>query len=73
MLNNVFDWFELKTAEVFNNIDKLFAKRYDYKYEEMSKDELEELGRELGLELDKRFKKETLIRQLKEFDDDLLK
>jgi len=73
MLNNVFDWFELKTAEVFNNIDKLFAKRYDYKYEEMSKDELEELGRELGLELDRRFKKETLIRQLKEFDDDLLK
>lgn len=73
MLNNVFDWFELKTAEVFNNIDKLFAKRYDYKYEEMSKNELEELGRELGLELDRRFKKETLIRQLKEFDDDLLK
>ena len=34
----------------------------------MSKDELEELGRQNGIELDKRFKKETLIQQLKELD-----
>jgi hypothetical protein len=71
MLNDIFDWFELKTAELYNNIDKLFAKEYDYGYEEMSKDELEALGRQHGLELDKRLKKETLIKQLKEFDNDL--
>ena len=35
---------------------------------EMSKDELEEIGRLYGIELDKRLKKETLIKQLKELD-----
>jgi hypothetical protein len=68
MLNNILDWFEDKTAELYNNIDKIFAKRYDYEYEKMSKDELEELGRQCGIELDKRFKKETLIKRLKELD-----
>tara|TARA_Y100000004_G_scaffold107594_1_gene120673 strand:- start:379 stop:588 length:210 start_codon:yes stop_codon:yes gene_type:complete len=68
MLNNIFDWFENKTAELYNNIDKIFKKDYDYEYEKMSKDELEEIGRQNGIELDKRFKKETLIEQLKELD-----
>lgn len=64
----MFDWFENKFAELYNGIDKIFSKRYDYEYEKMSKDELEELGRQNGIELDKRFKKETLIKQLKELD-----
>lgn len=68
MLNNILDWFEDKTAELYNNIDKMFKKDYDYEYEKMSKDELEELGRQCGIELDKRFKKETLIKKLKELD-----
>jgi hypothetical protein len=64
----MFDWFENKLAELYNGIDKIFKKSYDYEYEKMSKDELEELGRQHGIELDKRFKKETLIKQLKELD-----
>ena len=64
----MFDWFENKFAELYNGIDKIFKKSYDYEYEKMSKDELEELGRQNGIELDKRFKKETLIKQLKELD-----
>tara|TARA_Y100000004_G_scaffold183177_1_gene230704 strand:- start:423 stop:632 length:210 start_codon:yes stop_codon:yes gene_type:complete len=68
MLGDLLDWFENKTAELYNNIDKIFKKDYDYEYEKMSKDELEELGRQNGIELDKRFKKETLIQQLKELD-----
>jgi len=64
----MFDWFENKLAELYNGIDKIFKKSYDYEYEKMSKDELEELGRQNGIELDKRFKKETLIKQLKELD-----
>tara|TARA_Y100000992_G_scaffold128591_1_gene84606 strand:+ start:1389 stop:1586 length:198 start_codon:yes stop_codon:yes gene_type:complete len=64
----MFDWFENKFAELYNGIDKIFKKSYDYEYEKMSKDELEELGRQNGIELDKRFKKETLIQQLKELD-----
>tara|TARA_B100000524_G_C23385378_1_gene274760 strand:- start:188 stop:385 length:198 start_codon:yes stop_codon:yes gene_type:complete len=64
----MFDWFENKLAELYNGIDKIFKKSYDYEYEKMSKDELEELGRQNGIELDKRFKKETLIQQLKELD-----
>ena len=34
--------------------------------EDMSKDELEEYGRTLGIELDKRRSKETLIEELRE-------
>jgi len=64
----MFDWFENKLAELYNGIDKIFKKSYDYEYEKMSKDELEELGRQNGIELDKRFKKETLVKQLKELD-----
>ena len=55
----MFDWLE----KTFN---QLFVKSYNY--EEMSKDELEEIGRKKGIELDKRLKKETLIKQLKELD-----
>jgi len=36
--------------------------------EEMSKDELEELGRERGVELDKRHSKKKLIAELEELD-----
>ena len=68
MIDKLIDWLDLQVAKVHNNIDKLFTKKYDYKYEEMSKDELEELGRQCGIELDKRFKKETLIKKLKELD-----
>jgi hypothetical protein len=68
MIDKLFDWFENKTAELHNRIDKLFSKKYDYKYEELSKDELEEIGRLYGVELDKRLKKETLIKKLKELD-----
>ena len=68
MIDKLIDWLDLQVAKVHNNIDKLFSKKYDYKYEEMSKDELEELGRQCGIELDKRFKKETLSKKLKELD-----
>jgi len=36
--------------------------------EEMSKKELEEYGRTLGIELDRRRSKETLIEELREFE-----
>lgn len=36
----------------------------EYDLESMSKEELEELGREYGIELDRREKKESLIEQL---------
>ena len=36
--------------------------------EELSKDELEAYGRELGVELDKRHSKKTLIRELQELE-----
>ena len=68
MIDKLLDWFENKTAEINNRISKLFAKKYDYKYEEMSKDELEEIGRIYGIELDKRYKKEALVKRLKELD-----
>ena len=68
MLSNLLDWFENKVAKISLKVDSMFSKKYDYKYEEMSKDELEELGRQCGIELDKRLKKETLIKQLKELD-----
>jgi hypothetical protein len=64
----MFDWFENKLTELYNNIDKIFKKGYNYNYEDMTKDELEEIGRQNGIELDKRLKKETLIKQLKELD-----
>ena len=36
--------------------------------EELSKDELEAIGRERGVELDKRHSKKTLIKELKELE-----
>ena len=36
--------------------------------EELSKDELEAYGRELGVELDKRHSKKTLIKELEELE-----
>ena len=36
--------------------------------EDMSKNELEEYGRTMGIELDKRRSKETLIEELREFE-----
>ena len=36
--------------------------------EDMTKDELEEYGRELGIELDKRHSKRRLIRELRELE-----
>lgn len=68
MLNNLLDWFENKVAEISLKVDSMFSKKYDYKYEEMTKDELEEIGRIYGIELDKRYKKEALIKRLKELD-----
>lgn len=37
----------------------------EYDYDDMSKEELEEVGREHGIELDRREKKGTLIQKLK--------
>ena len=68
MLSNLLDWFENKVAEISLKVDSMFSKKYDYKYEEMTKDELEEIGRIYGIELDKRYKKEALIKRLKELD-----
>ena len=68
MLSNLLDWFENKVAKISLKVDSMFSKKYDYKYEEMTKDELEEIGRLYGIELDKRYKKETLIKKLKELD-----
>ncbi len=69
MLSNLLDWFENKVAEISLKVDSMFSKKYDYKYEEMTKDELEEIGRMYGIELDKRYKKEDLIKRLKELDE----
>ena len=69
MLSNLLDWFENKVAEISLKVDSIFSKKYDYKYEEMTKDELEEIGRMYGIELDKRYKKEDLIKRLKELDE----
>jgi len=41
----------------------------EYDLEAMSKDELEELGREYGIEIDKRKKKATLIEEVEEAID----
>ena len=68
MLNKFLDWFDNKVAEVSLKVESMFSKKYDYKYEDMTKDELEEIGRLYGIELDKRYKKETLIKKLKELD-----
>ncbi len=68
MLNKFLDWFDNKVAEVSLKVEGMFSKKYDYKYEDMTKDELEEIGRLYGIELDKRYKKETLIKKLKELD-----
>lgn len=68
MLNNLLDWFKNKVANISLTVDSMFSKKYDYKYEEMTKDELEEIGRIYGIELDKRYKKEALIKRLKELD-----
>ena len=68
MLSNLLDWFENKVAEISLKVDSMFSKKYNYKYEEMTKDELEEIGRIYGIELDKRYKKEALIKRLKELD-----
>ena len=68
MLSNLLDWFENKVAELSLKVDSMFSKKYNYKYEEMTKDELEEIGRIYGIELDKRYKKEALIKRLKELD-----
>ena len=68
MLSNLLDWFNNKVANISLTVDSMFSKRYDYKYEEMTKDELEEIGRIYGIELDKRYKKEALIKRLKELD-----
>ena len=68
MLNNLLDWFKNKVAKISLKVDSMFSKKYDYKYEEMTKDELEEIGRIYGIELDKRYKKEALIKRLKELD-----
>ena len=69
MLSNLLDWFENKVAEISLKVDSMFSKKYNYKYEEMTKDELEDIGRIYGLELDKRLKKETLIKKLRELDE----
>ena len=53
MLSNLLDWFENKVAEISLKVDSMFSKKYNYKYEEMTKDELEDFGRIYGLELDK--------------------
>jgi len=68
MLLDLLDWFDNKVAELSLKIESMFSKKYDYKYEDMTKDELEEIGRLYGIELDKRLKKETLIKKLKELD-----
>ena len=68
MLSNLLDWFNNKVANISLTVDSMFSKKYDYKYEEMTKDELEEIGRIYGIELDKRYKKEALIKRLKELD-----
>ena len=68
MLNKFLDWFDNKVAEVSLKVESMFSKKYDYKYEDMTKNELEEIGRLYGIELDKRYKKETLIKKLKELD-----
>ena len=68
MLSNLLDWFENIVAKISLKVDSMFSKKYDYKYEEMTKDELEEIGRIYGIELDKRYKKEALIKRLKELD-----
>ena len=69
MLNNLLDWFKNKVANISLTVDSMFSKKYNYKYEEMTKDELEDIGRIYGLELDKRLKKETLIKKLRELDE----
>ena len=67
-LSTLADWFDNKIAAISLKAERLFKKKYDYKYEDMTKDELEEIGRLYGIELDKRYKKETLIKKLKELD-----
>ena len=67
-LSTLADWFDNKIAAISLKAESLFKKKYDYKYEDMTKDELEEIGRLYGIELDKRYKKETLIKKLKELD-----
>jgi len=44
------------------------VKEEDPVLEEMTKDELEELGRKRGVELDKRHSKKTLIKELEELE-----
>ena len=52
--------------EVVKNLSKLYPYESDVSIDEMSKDELEEYGRTLGIELDRRHSRRKLVKELKE-------
>ena len=52
--------------EVVKNLSKLYPYESDVSIDEMSKDELEDYGRTLGIELDRRHSRRKLVKELKE-------
>ena len=59
----MFDWFSKKIDELYDSIDSIFKPKTT-NFEELTKLELEEYGRTIGIELDRRKKKATLIKEL---------
>ncbi len=62
----MFDWFSKKFDELYNSIDSIFNPKTP-NFEELTKLELEEYGRTIGIELDRRKKKANMIKDLREF------
>tara|TARA_Y100000004_G_scaffold132038_1_gene149009 strand:+ start:757 stop:978 length:222 start_codon:yes stop_codon:yes gene_type:complete len=63
---DMFDWFSKKFDELYNSIDSIFNPKTP-NFEELTKLELEEYGRTIGIELDRRKKKANMIKDLREF------
>ena len=62
----MFDWFSKKIDELYDSIDSIFKPKTP-NFEELTKVELENYGRDIGIELDRRKTKANMIKDLHEF------